>query len=120
MNGGNPVVNWTKDYVPTYIPDGYKATDISRSKIYNEIQFKNERGEFITYTELTEGNRPALDTENASVTKTVDINGHEGTLVEKNSVVTIIWEMNSRIFMIRAQIDQDVAMKISEGVKYIN
>ncbi|MCB8814712.1 DUF4367 domain-containing protein [Desulfosporosinus shakirovi] len=120
LNGENPVVNWTKDYVPTYIPDGYKATDISRSKIYNEIQFKNERGEFITYTELTEGNRPALDTENASVTKTVDINGHEGTLVEKNSVVTIIWEMNSRIFMIRAQINQDVAMKISEGVKYIN
>lgn len=120
LKGGNPVVNWTQDYVPTYIPDGYKATNIAKSKIYNEIQFKNERGEFITYTELTEGNRPALDTENASVSKTVDINGHEGTLVEKNSVVTIIWEMNSRIFMIRAQTNQDVALKISEGVKYIN
>ncbi|MDO0825738.1 DUF4367 domain-containing protein [Desulfosporosinus nitroreducens] len=120
LKGSNAVVNWSQAYVPTYIPEGYKATNISKGKIHNEIQFKNEQGGLITYTELIEGNRPALDTENALVTKTVDINGQEGTLVEKNSVVTIIWEMNSRIFMIRAQTDQDVAMKISEGVKYIN
>jgi len=120
LNGGNPVVNWTQDYVPTYIPDGYKATNISKSKIYNEIQFKNERGEFITYTELTEGNRPALDTENASVTKTVDINAHEGNTGGKELSGDNCMEMNSRIFMIRSQADQDVAMKISEGVKYIN
>lgn len=43
----------------------------------------------ITYMELSEGNNPAVDTENASVFKPISINGHEGTLVVKNSMVTI-------------------------------
>lgn len=120
LKGGDGVVNWSQAYVPTYLPEGYKAINISKGKIYNEIQFKNEQGRLITYTELTVGNRPALDTENAAVIKTVDINGHEGMLVEKNSLVTILWEMDGRIFMIRAQTDQDVTMMIAEGVKYIN
>lgn len=118
--GGNGVVNWSQAYVPTYLPEGYKAINSSKGKVYSEIQFKNEQGRLITYTELTEGNKPALDTESAAVTKTVDINGHEGMLVEKNSLVTILWEMDGRIFMIRAQTDQDATMMIAEGVKYIN
>ena len=60
-----------------------------------------------------------LDTENASVIETISINGHEGTVVVKNSLVTIIWSMNKRMFMIRAQTEKDMAVKMAEGVKYI-
>ncbi len=74
----------------------------------------------ITYTELSEGNKPALDTENASVFETVSINGHEGTVVVKNSLVTIIWTMNDRMFMIRGQTEKDTAVKMAEEVKYID
>ncbi|WP_006523780.1 DUF4367 domain-containing protein [Desulfoscipio gibsoniae] len=54
------------------------------------------------------------------ISKTENINGHEGTLVVKDSLVTIIWEMNNRMFMIRAQTEKDTAIKVAEGVKYIN
>ena len=38
----------------------------------------------------------------------------------KNSLVTIIWAMNDRMFMIRGQIEKDMAIKMGEGVKYVN
>jgi len=70
-------------------------------------------------TELSSGAKPALDTENASVFETVNINEHQGTVVMKNSLVTIIWAMNDRMFMIREQIETDMAIKLAEGVKYV-
>ncbi|MCB8818102.1 DUF4367 domain-containing protein [Desulfosporosinus shakirovi] len=118
-NGGS-VVGWTNAYVPTYIPDGYKVSNSSNGKLLKKIEFKNQQGSLITYTELSEGSSPALDTENASDFETVSINGHKGTLAVKNSLVTIIWEMNNGMFMIRAQTSKDTAMKMAEGVKYVD
>jgi hypothetical protein len=117
--GGSVAIDWHNAYVPTYIPDGYKVSDSSNSELLRRIEFKNPQGLFITYMELSEGNKPALDTENASVIETISINGHEGTVVVKNSLVTIIWSMNKRMFMIRAQTEKDMAVKMAEGVKYI-
>ena len=119
-DGGSSTIDWHKAYVPTYIPAGYEISDISNGKLLRKIEFKNQQGSFITYTELSEGNKPALDTENASAFETVSINGQEGTLVVKDSLVTIIWEMNNRMFMIRAQAEKNTAIKVAKGVKYVN
>ncbi|AGL03317.1 DUF4367 domain-containing protein [Desulfoscipio gibsoniae] len=119
-DGGSSTINWHKAYVPTYIPAGYEIIDISNGKLLRKIEFKNQQGLFITYTELSEGSKPALDTENTFVFETVSINGYEGTLVVKDSLVTIIWGMNNRMFMIRAQTEKDTAIKVAEGVKYID
>ena len=40
--------------------------------------------------------------------------------MEKNSLVTIIWAMDDRMFMIQGQIEKDMAVKMAEGVKYID
>lgn len=117
--GGSTTIDWHKAYVPTYIPAGYEVITSSNGELLRRIEFKNQQGSFITYMELSEGNKPALDTENASVFETVSINGHEGTLVAKDSLVTIIWQMNNRMFMIRGQTEKDTAVKMAEGVKYI-
>jgi hypothetical protein len=119
LEGGGAAIDWHNAYVPTYIPDGYKVSDSSNSEFLRRIEFRNPQGSFITYMELSKGNKPALDTENASTIETVSINGHEGTVVVKNSLVTIIWSMNDRMFMIRAQTEKDMAVKMAEGVKYI-
>lgn len=50
----------------------------------------------------------------------VSINGHEGTVVVKNSLVTIIWAMNDRMFTIRGEMEKDTAVKMAEGFKYID
>lgn len=38
----------------------------------------------------------------------------------KNSLVTIIWAMQDRMFMIRGEIEKDMAIKMAEGVNYID
>ena len=118
-DGGSTTVDWRKAYVPTYIPAGYEVSASSNNERLREIEFKNPQDSLITYMELSEGNKPALDTENAAVFETVNINGHEGTLVAKDSLVTIIWQMNNRMFMIRGQTEKDTVVKMAEGVKYI-
>lgn len=118
--GRSPVVNWTKAYVPTYMPDGYKVSNISNNELLKKIVFENQQGSLILYTELTEGNNHGVDTEDASDLKPISINGHEGTLVVKKSMVTIVWEMDNHMFTVQAQTSEDTAVKIAEGVKYVD
>ncbi|WP_368294540.1 hypothetical protein [Dehalobacter sp. TBBPA1] len=41
-NGG-PVVNWTKAYVPTYIPEGYKVSNTSNSETFKKLYLEISR-----------------------------------------------------------------------------
>ena len=119
-DGVSTNIDWHQSYVPTYVPDGYEISSITDSELSKTIEFTNLQGSLITYMELGAGAKPALDTENASVFETVNINEHQGTVVMKNSLVTIIWAMNDRMFMIRGQIEKDMAIKMAERVKYVN
>jgi len=112
-------IDWHQSYVPTYVPDGYEISSITDSELSKTIEFTDSQGSLITYMELSADNKPALDTEHATGFEAVSINGHEGTVVMKNSLVTVIWAMNDRMFMIRGQIDKDMAIKLAEGVKYV-
>ncbi|TEB04877.1 hypothetical protein Psch_03639 [Pelotomaculum schinkii] len=118
--GGSATIDWRQAYVPTYIPDGYEVSATSQNENYKKIEFTNPRGSLITYMELSAAHKLAVDTENASVFEAVIINGHEGTLVVKNSLVTIIWAMHDHMFIIRGQIERDMAVKIAGGVKYVD
>lgn len=118
--GGSTIIEWRQAFIPTYIPEGYKISSISDGNLSRIIEFTNPQGSLITYVELSEGNKCQLDTEKASVVETVNINGHEATVVVKNSMVTLIWAMNERMFMIRGQIEKDMAIQMAEGVKYID
>lgn len=117
---GGIIIDWNQAYVPTYIPEGFKISSISDGNISKTIEFTNSQGSLLTYMESSEGIRSQLDTENASAFETVTINGHEGTVVVKNSLVTVIWAMDDRMYMIRGQVEKDIAIKMAEGVRYID
>jgi len=118
--GGSAIIDWSQAYAPTYIPEGFEVRTISDGKLIKTIEFQNPQGSIITYTELSEGTKPTVDTENASVFEAVSINGHEGALVVKNSLVTVIWAMEDRMLMIRGEIEKDMVIKMAEGVKYLD
>ena len=120
MEDRGTTIGWHQAYVPTYIPDGYEIRATSQNDSYKKIEFTNSQGSLIIYMELNAGHKPALDTENASVFETIDINGYKGTVVLKNSLVTVIWAINDRMFMIQGEIDKDTSIKMAEGVKYID
>ncbi len=66
-----------------------------------------------------EASAPVVDTEDADRFEAIRINGYEGTLMGKNNMVTIVWEMDALLFMVQVQTDVAVAVRIAEGVKYI-
>lgn len=115
------IVNWTNAYIPTYIPDGYDVSDISFSESLKKLTFKNKQDEnlYIIYTEHDASTTIAIDTEGASLVKTVEINGRDGTLVVKDSLVTIAWNINDKLFFIQSQTSMDETIKIAESVKFI-
>lgn len=113
-------INWHNAYVLTYIPPGFEVNPSSVKEPNGLIEFRNPQGQLITYIEYSKNARIVLDTEKASVFKTVIINGHEGKLIVKKSLVTVIWPMDDRIFLIRGQIGEDTAIKMAEGVKFVD
>ncbi len=117
--GESTIIDWYKAYAPTFIPAGYEVSGVSTDQYAKSIEFKNKQGLLITYMELSEGSKPQLDTENASI-ETININGHEGKLIKKDSLVTLIWSMNDHMYIIRGQMKEETAVKIAEGVKYID
>ncbi|MDD4621439.1 MAG: DUF4367 domain-containing protein [Methanosarcina sp.] len=117
---GEKTVDWHKAYAPTFIPEGYEVNTVSTAELSKSIEFKNKQGSHISYMELSESSQAQLDTENASAIEAININGHEGKLIVKGSLLTIIWPMNDHMFIIRGNMDKDTAVKIAEGVKYID
>ncbi|MCY1713526.1 DUF4367 domain-containing protein [Caproiciproducens galactitolivorans] len=117
----NLTVNWKNAYVPTYIPAGFEADNLYYSDSLKTITFhqKNSEKKFIAYSEYDASNDVELDTENASLIKLVQIQGHKGTLVIKNSITTVSWEMDKHIFTINGNVDGDEIVKMAENVNFI-
>lgn len=117
-NSDNLVINWTKAYAPTFIPAGYETHNIEISKLLKEITYR--QGDMqIKYMEILDSRNLTVNTENASRIETVDINGINGMLVASEGLVTIVWNIEERMFLIQTQTDIDTALQIAQGVKYI-
>lgn len=114
------IVNWTNSYVPSYTPEGYGVTEMSASDSLKKIVLENADSSKIIYTEYESDSSLSIDTEDASLIKTIKINGHDGTLSEKDSTTTVVWKMAGRLFVVQGQISKDEAIKIAENVKYVN
>ena len=112
------IVDWTNAYVPTFVPDGYRTTSIAIKETSRELVLDNDTN-WIMYSELQGSSGPIVDTEHADLVETVDINGHAGTLILKNDVSTIVWEMEKSLFIIKSFTDTDTALKVARGVKFI-
>lgn len=113
-------VNWTNTYVPTYIPQGYEVANISYSESIKKIVFNNQdNNSTIIYTEYKSMNSVAIDTEDASLIETKNINGQDGTLIVKGSMTAVVWILDNHLYTVQGQISTEEAVKIAEGVKFV-
>ena len=120
-NGEKLTVNWTNTYLPTYIPAGYAVDSLTDTEPLKEITYRNQKNKtsLIDFSESDSSNNVEIDTENASLLKTMFVNGHKGTLVVKNAQTTVAWEMDRHIFVICTEESVEETLKIAERVKFV-
>lgn len=113
-------VSWTNAYVPTYVPENYEITSISSSDSLKKIIFTNKKDKslYIIYSEYSSSNSIAVDTENATLVEKVKINGKDGTLSVKDTIVTVAWIIDEHLFTIQGSLNTDEAVKLAESVKF--
>lgn len=112
-------VDWKNAYMPTYIPDGYEVTSVTNVNGLKSIKFYKDTSKFY-YSEYNSKNGLALDTETAPLAKPVSVNGHDGTLIQKDNINNITWVMDNHLFIIYGDISQEELIKIAESVKFIS
>lgn len=120
-SGEKLTVNWTNTYLPTYVPEGYEVDSLTYTEPLKEITYRNQRNKssLIDFSENDSSNNVEIDTENASVLKTVFVNGHKGTLVVKDSQTTVAWKMDQHIFVVCTEESMEETLKIAQNVKFI-
>ena len=113
------ILTWANTYIPTYIPDGYVANNISYSDSVRKIIFTNQADDSsLIYTEYEAINSIAVDTEDASIVESIKINNHNGTLTVKNSTAALVWQMDNHLFIIKGELNKNELIKMAEGVKF--
>lgn len=120
-SGEKLTVNWTNTYLPTYIPAGYEVDSLTYTAPLKEITYRNQKNKnsLIDFSENDSSNNVEVDTENASVIKTVFVNGHKGTLVVKNLQTTVVWNMDHHIFVICTEESMGKTLEIAQNVKFV-
>lgn len=119
QGSGKLVIDWTNAYIPTYIPEGYEISNLSYSDAIKKIIFTSEKANSpLIYTEYESNYNIAIDTENASFEKTVEVNGKDGTITEKDSILTLVWEMDSHLFVIQGDISEAKIIQMASGVQF--
>jgi len=121
-NDGNIIAGFKDTYLPTYIPEGYRADKITNNDNAKTIDYINETGNFIKYMALCSAFGGGIDSEEADIIKYIKINGakEDGLFVLKKGVITISWTFDNHIFIIIAdKLTEEETIKIAESVIYI-
>ena len=105
---------WTGSFYPSYIPEGF----IHEGTCLHEVIYMDAYGSTLAYSETPKGGHVSYDTENASI-KSVQINGAEATLIEKEGWSTVIWAANNRLFAVDLYGDVETAMRVAASVTLI-
>lgn len=109
--------NWENEYYLSYVPHGFKISKIESQEVTKIIQYTNDKGDFIVFSQSSNENTDMMvDTENA-VTQKIDINGYEGILIQKNGLNTIVWRKDNNLFSLMSKIDKNELIKAANSIK---
>jgi hypothetical protein len=113
-------LNWKNAYVPTYIPQGFEVTSIENSGTTKKVNFTDPKSSAsFNYLEYQSSEFLTLDTENADSVRHVRIHGNDGTLIVKDSTISLTWVQDSHFFMVFGSISADEAVRIAENVVFM-
>lgn len=105
---------WEGYYFPAYIPEGYMLSE----SLQHEVEYVNNEGNVVCFTEMNSDTCGTIDTENAAVEFDL-INGRSALIVEKGDWTTILWNIDNRSLMIHYSGEDAEAIEIAESVRMI-
>lgn len=108
----------TSGYLPSYIPDGYELVDSQMLDSFTHIVYQNAAEETLVFGAFSSGTSLAVDSENASRNEPIEINGNAGTLIVKEPMAAVIWQMDGKLFLVQGNVTAEEAVKIAESVAY--
>lgn len=94
------LASYEGQYVPTYIPEGYKVETVTNLETVKSITFKNNEENTIIFCEQAADVKLNIDTENADNVEDVDVSGIKGVLVTKDSVRNLVFNTNNSVINI--------------------
>lgn len=115
-------VEWEGSYYPSYIPDGYMvALYDSWESVYYDIEYSNDTGGIIRFSEKREGSGGSTGLEGAIVSRII-INGHDALVCQSldSSYVEVNWSTDDRWLALQTiGINYEECIQIAESVKKI-
>ncbi len=87
-------------YVPTYIPEGYKVDEVLNWDEVNNITFSNRKGNSIVFSEQAADVDLNVDTENADKVEEIEINGMQGLSIIKDGVTRLVIKTENSVIYI--------------------
>ena len=111
-------IPWSSYYLPEYIIDGYSLSSVQEFSDIRLIYFQNTNGEVIKFSQSFDNDNYQIDTENTEATE-VMINGAKGILVDKDGVVTLLWNNSDYTFYLTGKADKEEIVKMAESIKLI-
>lgn len=85
----NKLLEYEGMYIPKYIPEGYEVDKVFNEAYHKSIDFKNDDGKTISYTEHTQNveKKFNLDKEKYDSYEAYTINGKEIVVAKKNNII---------------------------------
>jgi hypothetical protein len=108
----------TSGYLPSYIPDGYELVDSQMLDSFTHLVYQNEAEDTLVFGAFSSGTNLAVDSENASRNEPTLINGNAGTLIVKEPMAAVVWQMDGKLFLVQGSLTAEEAVKIAESVAY--
>ena len=105
-------------YLPGYIPDGYELADSQVRESFTHFIYKNAADETLVFGVFSSGTNLAVDSENASRNEPIEINGNPGTLIVKEPMAAVIWQMDGKLFLVQGSLTAEEAVKMAESVAF--
>lgn len=114
----------TTEYHLSYVPSGFMEVDTLQVAGYIEVDYKDENGNMIEFSQTNGDTTRTVDTEYVQ-SKTLDVNGREVHLHyyndQKNDLILALWIENSYYFEVLCvgDFDEQTVIEIVSNVKPI-
>ena len=109
-------IGWENYYYPSYLPDGFYVESVSELITIREIRFRNEKGDYIYFTQAPHNVDISLDTEGGEK-KEVMINNRKAIFTVKEGKNILVWSNEEFSFYLTSNMDEKKLKYVAESLE---